>query len=294
MGLALLTAAFAPALGVAGDLKHVVIVSIDGLRPDAISERTTPELIKHLQRAVYSLSARTVFPSSTLPAHVSMLTGLDVSRHGVHWNHYLPGHYGGDTVFTLAKKAGHSTAMLYTKRKLAYLASVADVDFVQGPVIATQLTPMELIHAFERAWSGDGYGVSFLHLRDPDDAGHEYGWMSRPYLEAVSEVDRALSRLLAALAHGPRGSHTAVIITADHGGHDRTHGSTAPEDMTIPWIALVPGHPAPRRIERSVNTYDTAPTVLALLGIDAPPGLDGHIVHEALIPEPDTRRNARH
>ncbi len=290
MGLALLAAALAPAPGIAGDVKHVVIVSVDGLRPDAISEQATPALMKHLQRAVYSLSARTVSPSSTLPAHVSMLTGLDVPRHGVRWNHYSPGHYAGDTVLTVAKKAGYTTAMLYTKNKLAYLVPVTGIDFVRAPAATAQPTAMEWVKAFEKAWSGHGYGVSFIHLREPDDAGHEHGWMSVPYLKAVTEVDRALGYLLAALARDGTGPHTAVIITADHGGHDRTHGSSRPEDMTIPWIALVPGHSAPRRIERSVSTCDTTPTALALLGVNPPVDLDGRVVREALPREAHTQR----
>ncbi len=285
IGLALLGAAFVATAGIASEVKHVVIVSVDGLRPDAISARTTPELAKRLQRAVYSLSAQTVSPSRTLPAHASMLTGLDVPRHGVHWNHYLPGHYAGDTVFTLAQKAGRTTAMLHTKSKLAYLAPAAGVDFAHGPAMGAQPTAaVELIRAFERAWTEHGYGVSFIHIREPDDAGHEHGWMSAPYLQAVAEVDRALGGFLDTLERGQRHLATAVIITADHGGHDHNHGSAAPEDMTIPWIALVPGHPTPRRIERPVNTYDTAPTVLALLSIRPPPDLDGRVVHEALLP----------
>lgn len=272
-----------PMLGAGGGAAHVVIVSIDGLRPDAISLRTTPNLTQALGRAVYSLRAQTVSPSSTLPAHISMLTGLDVPRHGVRWNHYVPRHYAGDTVFTLAERAGYATAMVYAKTKLAYLAPAAGTDFAHGPATEIDAMPASaLVSALTNAWSARPYGLSFIHLREPDAAGHAHGWMGPAYLQAVAEVDRALGRLLSALERDPRSAATAVIITADHGGRGRGHGSPAPENMTIPWIVLTPGHTTATRIERTVRVYDTAPTVLALLGVEPPSGLDGRAVAEVL------------
>ena len=60
----------------------------------------------------------------------------------------------------------------------------------------------------------------FVHLPQTDLAGHSQGWMSSAYLDAVAGADRAVGRVLAALPAG-----TTVIVTADHGGHDWTHGT---------------------------------------------------------------------
>ena len=57
-----------------------------------------------------------------------------------------------------------------------------------------------------------------------------------------------------------------VIITADHGGHDRVHGSDIPEDMTIPVIIKGEGFNAGEKLE-NVNIKDIAPTVTSLLDI---------------------------
>lgn len=58
-----------------------------------------------------------------------------------------------------------------------------------------------------------------------------------------------------------------VIITADHGGHDRMHGTDMPEDMTIP--VLVKGKEiASGKVLNDANIKDIAPTVTKLLGID--------------------------
>jgi phosphonoacetate hydrolase len=68
----------------------VLILSIDGLRPDAIALAPMPNLLAILQNSAYTLSAQTVYPSVTLVAHASMLSGLCPSKHGVDWNDYLP------------------------------------------------------------------------------------------------------------------------------------------------------------------------------------------------------------
>ena len=64
-------------------------------------------------------------------------------------------------------------------------------------------------------------------------------------------------------------------MTADHGGHDRDHGSDDPRDVTIPWIAwgrgVAPGELAPG----TVRTLDTASTVVYVLGVDRPAGWMG-------------------
>ena len=59
----------------------------------------------------------------------------------------------------------------------------------------------------------------------------------------------------------------AVIITADHGGHDRIHGSDLPEDMTTPLLLLGNGIDTSRKLS-DVSILDVAPTITKLLGIE--------------------------
>src|SRR5262245_8758227 len=60
---------------------HVVIVSIDGLRPDAIATYKAPTLERLMGEGSYTLHAATILPSKTLPSHTSMLTGEPPSVH---------------------------------------------------------------------------------------------------------------------------------------------------------------------------------------------------------------------
>ena len=58
-----------------------------------------------------------------------------------------------------------------------------------------------------------------------------------------------------------------VIVTADHGGHDRTHGTPLPEDMTIPVVFCGPKFEKGKTLS-GVSIKDIAPTVTALLGVE--------------------------
>jgi arylsulfatase A-like enzyme len=73
---------------------------------------------------------------------------------------------------------------------------------------------------------------------------------------------------------------TLFIITADHGGHDTTHGSSLAVDMTIPWIASGAGI-KPRQLTSAINTVDTAATAAFALGLPIPAEWDGVPIYEA-------------
>lgn len=68
--------------------KHVILISIDGLRPDFYKDASWPA--QHLQRwkkeGVYADGVRSVFPSVTYPAHTTIVTGALPARHGIYYN----------------------------------------------------------------------------------------------------------------------------------------------------------------------------------------------------------------
>lgn len=257
--------------------RRVLILSIDGLRPDAIALAPMPHLINLMQNAAYSLTAQTIFPSSTLPSHSSMLTGYCPDIHDVDWNDYIPelGFAEGIDLFDVAHAAGFETHMFVGKEKLKQVTEPESLDrFVyvndRESVIVDQLL----------AEFPQDFGVLFIHFPLVDGMGHDYGWLSPEQLSVAFRADEAFGRLLAELdARNLRGE-TLIIVTADHGGHDETHGSSMPEDMTIPWIASGP-RIQPKQLTATVHTMDTAATAAFALGLDYPDDWDGVPVYEA-------------
>jgi hypothetical protein len=256
---------------------RVLILSIDGLRPDAILAAPMPNLMNLMQNGAYTLNAQTVFPSSTLPAHASMLGGVCPSKHGVDWNDYLPenGYAPGVDLFDLAHAAGLQTVMHVGKEKLRQLTEPSSLD------IFTYVNDRDLVVA-ERLLDDfpQDFGVLFVHFPLVDGMGHVHGWMSWQQLSVAFRADEALGNILAELDVRGLRDETLIIVTSDHGGHDTTHGYSYPSDMTIPWVVSGPGV-QPKVLTTPVNTMDTAATAAFMLGLPIPPEWDGVPVYEA-------------
>ena len=98
---------------------HVIIVIVDGLRPDLISVENSPTLQRLVDEGAATLEAQTVRPSITLPAIISMLTGLRPRDHGILWNDYRldRGIVSATTVFDIVHDAGLKTAFFSGRRQ---------------------------------------------------------------------------------------------------------------------------------------------------------------------------------
>jgi len=264
--------------------RQVVIVSIDGLRPDAVLKSATGNIQALAARGAYTWEARTIMPSNTLPSHVSMLTAYPPEVHRILWDEYLParGRLTVPTLFTAVRAAGMRSVMVVGKNKFDTFKDTGAVD-----VYLVASGGDDDVAARAAAEAQSGFNLMFVHLPEVDLSGHAKSWMSPTYLDRVVHADQAVGRLLAALPWW-----ATVILTADHGGGSRAnnHGSEAACDMTIPWIVSGPGTLRGYRLGTAVHTTDTAATAAWLLGVDLPPGITGEPVIEAFAPGRAPRR----
>lgn len=255
----------------------MLIISFDGMRPDAISMAPMPNLQALMQSGAYSLTAQTTFPSATLPSHASMLLGVCPQKHGVNWNDYDPaqGYAQGTSIFQLAHDAGLNTAMIVGKEKLIQLTHPESLDVYKFINDRDLVITDWVLNNFPA-----DFGLMFIHFPTADFMGHEYGWLSGEQLSVLRRGDEALGKLLAALDERGLRSETIIIVTADHGGHNQMHGSRDPQDMTIPWIISGPGI-RPMELTAPVQTTDTAATAAWALQLPIPAEWDGVPVTEA-------------
>jgi arylsulfatase A-like enzyme len=251
---------------------RVLLISVDGLRPDALERAGAVNILALAGRGVFTWTAQTVAPSTTLPGHASMLTGFEPAAHGISFDDYRADFtVPVPTVFAYAKAAGFSTAMVVGKKKFEQLRDCGGVD--------------SFSHAGPGDWEvageasarvASGFDLTFVHFPNTDLTGHARGWLSSAYLEQVKRTDEAVGRLLAAAPPG-----TTVILTADHGGSGHSHGSPSREDSTIPWVAVGPKVARRGTLGRQVRTVDTAATVLHVLGLSLRADAPGTVVAEA-------------
>jgi predicted AlkP superfamily pyrophosphatase or phosphodiesterase len=250
---------------------HVVVVSVDGLRPDAIERFETPTLNRLMREGSYTLKASTIVPSKTLPSHASMLTGQSPDAHKVLWNTNagLNGkRMQAPTVFGLLRAEGYRTAAFFSKSKFTTLQQPGTLDYSQAPGgWFGHWSSDRTVGDVQQYLTQEKPNLLFIHLGDTDRAGHASGWMSSRYGQAVTQMDAALERIMKAAEQSFGAGKFTLIVTADHGGHDYDHGTGDPRDVTIPWIAWGRGVNA-GSISRPVNTVDTAATLLWLLKVE--------------------------
>jgi predicted AlkP superfamily pyrophosphatase or phosphodiesterase len=250
----------------------VLIVAIDGLRPDAMAIVPTPNLLALAARGARTTTARTVAPPNTLPAFASAISGVDPAVHGITWGDYRPaqGAIAVPTLFTLAKAAGMTTALVCGKNVFRQLDSPGAIDHFADLADGDQAV---VSHAIAHL---PGRRLMLVHLADVDLTGHRSGWMSDAYLAAIVEADAAVGRLLAAVP-----ASATVIFTSDHGGNGRDHLSSSPIDTTIPWMIAGPDIAAARTLGSDVDIKDTFATAARVLGLTVPPGTPSRVVEEA-------------
>ena len=280
VALALLASAAAGDASAAG--RHVVLIVIDGLRPDAIAAASAPNL-QALAAAGSTLPARAVGLPVTMPGLVTMTTGLAPERHHVTWDDEradfsleLP------TIFTAVHAAGGHSALYVGKSKLRVLASPGTADVVHGPTAKNREwdegAAAALAGHFASEFPAQRFTFALVHLREPDHVGHDYGWMSERYLAAVRDADAAVGVIRKAIAGSDAAGSTTVLVTADHGGEGKRHWAGSEISWQVPWICAAPGARRPAPPGTQALLTDVAPTVLAILGLPALPGAEGHPV----------------
>jgi predicted AlkP superfamily pyrophosphatase or phosphodiesterase len=263
---------------------HVVVISIDGLRPDAIAKFKATTLERLMREGRYSLTARTIDKSITLPSHTSMLTGVDSDKHGVTWNSDRTdlGYTKAMTIFGFAHDAGFTTAAFFGKAKFSALQLPGTLDFSMrqhgelGLPWGSARTTGYVSDYLHRA----NPNLLFVHLGETDFVGHNLGWMSRTYGQAVRSADQAVARIISSATERFGEGNFTVIVTADHGGHNHTHGTTQPVDVTIPWIVWGQGVQRGDTLS-GIRTMDTAATALWMLGVAVPASFEGKPVAPA-------------
>jgi predicted AlkP superfamily pyrophosphatase or phosphodiesterase len=277
--------------------RHVVIITLDGCTPALFEDEYAQNLRWLWNRGCYTWRAQTVMPSVTMVAHASLLTGLLPARHGVASNAFQADAEGGlkvPTLLELAKKAGLQTAFIASKGKMRHLDKPGTADCSAYPHSELEelgydpkkpdtppRAPFDTVKAVRRCFGAVTPNVCFIHFSQPDLTGHKDGWDSEEFTYALRQVDRKLGELLSDWRRtGFLDSNTMIIVTADHGGHEKTHGTDDPRDMTIPWIVWGPGVRKNHALQTPVRIDDTAATAAYFLKLRIPKDWDGRVIAE--------------
>ena len=243
--------------------QKVILISIDGMRPDGFLQCGNPFAEELMAKTYHTLNGQTVLPSVTLPCHMSLFHSVPPTRHGISTNQYVPMVRPLNGLFEELALHKAVSAMYYGWEPIKDVARPLSLKFsgyinaYQEESSDTSLTDSALMRI---AKSKPDF--IFLYMVETDEkGGHDNGWMSDAYLKRISTALDNVRRVFEAC-----GDEYSIIVTADHGGHDRIHGTDLPEDMTIPMFYYGKDFEKGKRFEGG-SILDITPTIAKVMGI---------------------------
>ena len=288
----------------------VLLIGIDGVRPDVLAEVPTPNIDALAASGWYTDRARTTTPSVSGPSWSSMLTGVWPEKHGVTDNSFSGRDY--DTWPGFLTRAERERPELSTFAALDWMPLAELPD--GGPVVSAAIDTRVTLDGYDLGWAqADGEVAAqavlhlveadpdamFVYLGNPDETSHRHGSIGTEYRDAIALADRHVGMLIDAVRvrRNLANEDWLVLISTDHGRReDGGHGGDSPEEMTIFILASGvggaggtggPGGAGSGSGSSSITAdwpppgpafiVDIAATALAHLGFEIDPawGLDG-------------------
>lgn len=272
-------------------MPHVLVIGIDGLGAHGIPMANTPNMDKMMKEGAYSLDARTLMPSVSGPAWSGIITGATVERHGIGNNGWsvdkkeLEPVYKGDhdmfpTIFGEIRK----------NYPMAIIGAIYQWNqfgnFIEKGVCDLSIAFSSEDTVTQKAGeylAGMHPNFTFVHLDLVDHAGHHGGYRSEEYVHAVSKADSLVGVLIQKLKDIGMLDKTVVFIVADHGGLEKKHGGSSPDEMIVPFIIYGKGVKKGYEIKHPLFNYDLAPTVAWLFGFKLNEWVTGKPVTDAFV-----------
>ncbi len=270
----------------------LLLIGIDGVRPDVLAEVSTPHLDALAAAGTITTTTRTTTPSVSGPSWSSMLTGVWPAKHGVTDNEFGGRRYEEFPGFLTRVEQARPDMTTFAVADWLPLMELEGGSTVLGPEIDRR----EILDGYELGWAeADARGTAlaveelragdpdatFVYLGNPDEVSHGTGAIGTAYREAIARADGHVGMLLDAVRARPGFDTEAwlVLVSTDHGRRaDGGHGGDSPEEMTT-FIIAGGSAAAQGADERETFIVDVAVTALAHLGIRIDPNweLDGRV-----------------
>ncbi len=290
--------------GVARDRLNLVVVTLDTTRADRIGayggrDVETPAVDALAREGVLFEQPVAVAPL-TLPVHSTLFTGKFPPEHGVRDN---GGFFLGPDQVTLAevlKARGYRTGgfvgayVLDSKWGIdqGFDTYVDDFDLSKTKVMSIGSIQRPGNEVVDKAlpWIEqvkDAPFFAWVHLYDahtPYKAPEPFGsrYKAHPYNGEVAFADSQVGRVVERLKALGVYERTVVVVMGDHGESlgdhgEATHGFFIYDAVTkVPFVIRAPfSLTASRRVADPVRSVDLMPTVLDLLGVEAPKPMSG-------------------
>lgn len=213
----------------------VILISLDGFRYDYLQEYEPANLDSLARTGVRARWMIPSFPTKTFPNHYTIATGLYPQDHGIVENNiYDPAFKGvftlsdrkevedtrwwlGEPIWVTAENQGQKSGSIFYPGTEGEIAGRRpsfwkpyDKEMSNDVRVKTILSWLDLPRDQRPTFLA-------LYFSDPDDAGHEFGPISKETKRAVLKVDAEIGRLVLGLKAREIFSQINLIIVSDHG-----------------------------------------------------------------------------
>ena len=227
----------------------LLLVSIDGLRADALGRGDTPHLDRLAAGGVRAQWMRPSYPVLTFPNHYTLVTGLRPDHHGIVHNSMndaalgrfvvadsdagrVPGWWQGVPLWTSAERAGIATGVWAWPGVTAPRDGVMPRDWQRFDAGVPLEARVERIAGWLGTSGRPPPGLLAVYLENVDGAGHDHGPDAPETRAAIRAADAVVGALLARLEAAGLADRTNVVVVSDHGMADVPEGHyLAVEDM---------------------------------------------------------------
>jgi predicted AlkP superfamily pyrophosphatase or phosphodiesterase len=213
----------------------LLLISIDGLRADALGRGDTPNLDRLAATGVHAPWMRPSYPVLTFPNHFTLVTGLRPDHHGVIHNSMndaalgrfvvadtqagrVPGWWQAQPLWVSAEQAGLATGVWAWPGTMAPIDGVVPRHLHAFDPAVPLPARVEEVAGWLTAPAPQRVRFAAVYLEQVDKAGHTWGPHAAQARQAIAAVDAAIGRLLATLDRA--GIAVDVVVVSDHGMAD--------------------------------------------------------------------------
>ena len=272
--------------------KHVVLIGLDAMGSRALQRATTPTFNKMIQAGAVTIRSRSVRPTSSSQNWMSMVSGATPEMHGVTSNDWDPSNLSitpalknkkglFPTIFDAIKeqRPAEKVFLFYEWSEQDRMYDVSVVDKA-----VTGFTGTETFLKAQEAFFKDKPALLFVSINETDEMGHAYGHESEEFLHCVSHYDALVGDFIRQLEAADMLDDTVILVTADHGGHGKSHGSDQAADLTVPILLYGGSVTKGKLITEPTLICDVAATAAQLLQVQLPRGCAGNFIAAAFEP----------
>ena len=264
--------------------KIVFLITFDGARYDKFWQYAD-FIVKHRDEGAWAEKIVVTYPTITYPNHVSLFTGTWPQVHLTQNNPSQAG-FGSrsyastllrkyhrpvaEDIFEIASSYGYKTALFSAPSTLANIVGSGETDRITE-YESVEMMDHVLTYLEDNLAEIRSKGLlAFIHLVDTDENMHRFGVDSFEYGLAMERNAEQVERLYNKIFEFGLDNDTVIIVTADHGGIERTHYNVWP-----PLVAEVAlwmwGRPVKKGYRLGGGRIvDIAPTISFILGIPKP------------------------